>query len=40
MHVVAMSPTWFDPASVLGGGERLPENLARAVAGAGRARWT
>ena len=35
LRVVAMSPTWFGESSVLGGGERYPENLARAVASAG-----
>lgn len=35
MYVVAMTPTWFSGASVLGGGERYVENMAKAVTAAG-----
>lgn len=35
MHVVAMSPTWFSGTSVIGGGERYVENVAKALAAAG-----
>lgn len=35
MYVVAMTPTWFSGASVVGGGERYVENVAQAVAVAG-----
>lgn len=35
MRIVAMSPTRFGDDSVIGGGERYPENIARAVAVAG-----
>jgi glycosyltransferase involved in cell wall biosynthesis len=31
-----LTPLYFDPSSYLGGGERYPVNLARAVAGTGR----
>ena len=33
MRVVHVTPTWFSPESVLGGGERFAEELARAMAG-------
>lgn len=32
MRVVHVTPTWFSPESVLGGGERFAEELARAMA--------
>jgi hypothetical protein len=34
MRILYVQPAYFDPASYIGGGERYPQNLARAVAAA------
>jgi glycosyltransferase involved in cell wall biosynthesis len=39
-HIVYVTPLYFDPKSYLGGGERYPLNLARAVVMAGHHRVT
>jgi hypothetical protein len=33
-RILYVQPAYFDPASYIGGGERYPQNLARAVAAA------